>query len=178
MDSSSPGPSCSTSSSQSSDTDCKSLLDTLRQPAPSDLARKRRVAVNPPIGAKRRTSQAKVKSEPARISPRQRLLEFKDEPFIISCGKLFCSACREPVSLKKSVIKLHVDCSKHKSSTVKLQKKEAEQRDIVQALKAYEETYPKGETLSDNVHLYRLNIVRSFLKAGVPLTKITSFREF
>ena len=104
------------------------------------------MASNPPTGAKRRTSQTKGKSEPTSISPQERLKDFEDEPLTVSCGKLFCSACREPISLKKSVIKLHVDSSKHKSYKVKLQNREARQRGIVEALISYDGTsHPKGE---------------------------------
>jgi len=109
---------CETDSSTSSLV--KSPLDVLHSPAPSELARKRKVASNPPTGAERRTSQTKGKSEPTSISPQERLKDIEDEPLTVSCGKLFCSACREPISLKKSVIKLHVDSSKHKSYKVKL----------------------------------------------------------
>ena len=45
----------------------------IHSPAPSELARKRKVASNPPTGAKRRTSQTKGKSEPTSISPQERL---------------------------------------------------------------------------------------------------------
>jgi len=48
----------------------------------------------------------------------------------------------------------------------------------VQALKSYDSTsHPKGETLSDSVCVYRVNVVTSFLKAGVPLVKIDLFRD-
>ena len=164
--------SCETDSSTSSLV--KSPLDVLHSPASSELARKRKVTSNPPTGAKRRTSQTKGKSEPTSISPQERLKNFEDEPLTI----LFCSACREPISLKKSVIKLHVDSSKHKSYKVKLQNREARQRGIVEALISYDSTsHPKGETLSDNVCVYRVNVVTAFLKAGVPLYKVDSFRD-
>ena len=143
-------PSFADTSSSDTDGSVRSLLDVLKGPASSDLARKRRIATNPPMGAKRRTSQAKGRSEPTSVTPKERVREFKDEPLTVSCGRLFCSACREPMSLKKSVLKLHIESIKHKSSKVKLQKKEERQRDIVQALKKYDnDNRPKGETLSD-----------------------------
>lgn len=47
----------------------------------------------------------------------------------------------------------------------------------MQALKSYDSTsHPKGETLSDSVRVYCVNVVTPFLKAGVPLVKIDSFR--
>ena len=98
----------------------RSLLDVLHCPAPSDLARKRKVPSNPPKGKKRSTSRANSPYEPKSVSARERVMEFKTEPLTISCGKLFCSACREPVSLKKSIIKLHVKSQKHESSYIKM----------------------------------------------------------
>ena len=36
---------------------------------------------------------------------------------------------------------------------------------------------PIGETLSEEVRVYRLKVVTSFLKAGVPLSNIDFFRD-
>jgi len=91
----------------------RSLVDAMRSTSPSDLSRKRKVLSNPPTGVKRHTMQTKGKNGPISISVHDRLKEFTDKPFTVSCGSLFCSACCEPLSLKKSVI--HVDSSKHKS---------------------------------------------------------------
>ena len=85
----------------------------------------------------RRTTLVNTKSEPKSVSPKERVREFKDEALVVSCGKPFCSACHEQVSLKKSVIKLHVDSQKHKNSKEILHKKEATQRDIAGALTAH-----------------------------------------
>ena len=71
-----------------------------------------------------------------------------------------------------------MDSSKHQSCKVKLQNKEIKQHDIVEALKTYDTTsHPKGETLSDSVCVYRVKVVTAFLKAGVPVSKIDSFRD-
>ena len=139
---------------------------------PSDLARDRKTLCNPPVGKKRRTTLVNTKSEPKSVSPKERVREFKVEALVVSCGKLFCSACREQVSLKKSVIKLHVDSQKHKNSKEKLHKKEATQRDIAGALKNYDSTcHPKGESLPEDVRVYRVSVVMAFLRAGVPKIK-------
>ena len=50
--------------------------------------------------------------------------------------------------------------------------------DIAKYLKQYdEEQHPSGECLSENQRIYRIKVVSSFLKAGVPLAKIDSFRD-
>ena len=78
----------------------------------------------------------------------------------------------ESPCLKKS-IKLHLDSQKHKTSKGKLFAKEAKQRNIAELLKIYDkECHPKGETLPDNVRVYRVTLVKSFLKAGIPLLKV------
>ncbi len=76
------------------------LLDKLKSPKVSDLARKRKVRTNkPPIGRKR--SKGAVASEPHTVSPSSRLSEYPDEPFRVTQGKHFCIACRETISVKK-----------------------------------------------------------------------------
>ena len=39
------------------------------------------------------------------------------------------------------------------------------------------ETHPRGETLPEEQQVYRVKVVTSFLKAGVPLNKIELFRD-
>ena len=75
--------------------------------------------------------------------------EYPNGVLAVSANKLFCTACREEVSLKKSVIILHVKSGKHSQGKVHLQPKHMRERDISEALKKYdEETHPVGETLS------------------------------
>jgi hypothetical protein len=75
-----------------------SLLDKLKSPALSDLARKRKLKCNrPPKGLKR--CKGAVASEPVKISLSTRIREFPNENLATHLGKLFCNACREVVSL-------------------------------------------------------------------------------
>ena len=69
-------------------------------------------------------------------------------------GKLFCQACSEEMSLKKSPIQ-HVASSKHKAGKEKLAKKEKREINIAQALKKYDPVHPSGETIHDFVRIYR-----------------------
>ena len=39
------------------------------------------------------------------------------------------------------------------------------------------EVHPKGEMLSDNQRVFRIRVLKTFLKAGVPLQKMDDFRE-
>ena len=94
-----------------------SFLSRLRPPVASDLSRKRKLVTNPGIGNRRSKSSSPnstaAKSEPKSISAKDRAEEFKDEPFTAQAnGGLFCTACRELVSLKKQNIHVHISRKK------------------------------------------------------------------
>ena len=93
------------------------LLDRLRSPTQADLSRKRKTPSNPPKGLKR--SKGDVASEPS-VATTTRVKEFPGEHLSVVCGKLFCNACREPVSVKKSVIILHIKSAKHAAGIQRL----------------------------------------------------------
>ena len=167
-----------TTSSQPSEA-VKNALTGLRFPKASDLARSRVVSSNKkqhdsgrgPGKAKKSSSQLKSSFVETRIR------EFKDEPFRKSNNKLFCEACREEVSEKASIIKRHITSQKHKSGTERLAKKKKEQT-VLDAMKKYDnDVHPKGETLNDNQRVFRVKVLKTFLKSGVPLQKMDVFRE-
>ena len=82
------------------------------------------------------------------------------------------------MSLKRCVIKNHVQSVKHENSKKRLEKKEARERDIAESLTKYNtEVHPRGETLPQEQQVYRVKVVSAFLKAGIPLNKIGVFRE-
>ena len=37
--------------------------------------------------------------------------------------------------------------------------------------------HPSGETLPDSIRVYRVKVLTTFLKAGVPINKIDDFRD-
>ena len=56
--------------------------------------------------------------------------------------------------------------------------KEARERDIAESLRKYnQDVHPRGETLPEEQQIYRVKVVSTFLKAGVPLSKMDSFRD-
>ena len=81
----------------------------------------------------------------------------------MSAGKLFCEACREELSLKKSTIKNHIRSSKHSSMKNRLKERKARDGDLVQSLKKYEEEHPSGEHLQESQRLCRIKFVKAFL---------------
>ena len=94
--------STSTSAIASSAPQVESILTRLRCPATSELARKRKVPTNPPAPPTgRKRSKGKNVGDPKSVSPSERMKQFPEENLN---KKLFCEACREPLSVKKSVI--------------------------------------------------------------------------
>ena len=96
-----------------------SLLSVLKAPGMSELSRKRKVKWNPPIGKKK--AHSSCQSNPKGIKPQQRVKEYPVEPFIVSCGKLFCQGCREELPLKKSSINYHIKSTKHSDGKKRLE---------------------------------------------------------
>ena len=88
-------------SSVSAGSSVLSLLDKLRSPVPSELARKRKVSTNPPTACWLEMFSACTMLKSA--SPQDRVREFADDSLCVSAGKLFCRACREEL-MKKSVV--------------------------------------------------------------------------
>ncbi len=106
-----------------SDSEVVSLLDRLKSPAPAAIARS-----SPPRG--KRTCRGALGCDPKRVSPAQCVREFPTELFTVSHSRLFCSACREQLSLKRSIVKNHIESVKHRNAKERLAKKGARERDI------------------------------------------------
>ena len=80
--------------------------------------------------------------------------------------------------LKSSSIKNHLKSNKHQEGKVKLSKKEAREKDIAEALVQYNsDNHLRGETLPQSQQVYRVKVVKTFLQAGVPLSKLNIFRD-
>ena len=118
------------------------------------------------------------KNDPKSVTPAERVSQYKDEPFNVSAGKLFCLACREEVGLKKSVIDNHVNClKKHSAAKLKMKEKQSREQDIAEAFREYtSQKHTVGETLPENQQVYRVKVVTTFLRAGVPVSNIDVFR--
>ena len=156
-----------------------SILDRLKAPDKSDLARKRKIERPKTTGAdKRRKSGASNQTDPKTVSPADRLKQFPGEFLEVRHGKLFCVACREELSLKKSTVKTHIySGNKHKDAKDRLAKKEARERDIADSLVIYDKAeQPAGTSVSMSERVYRVKVVENFLKAGIPLAKVDDLR--
>lgn len=111
----------------------RSLASMLQKATSSNLCRKRAIRKNPPKGVKRKASSCST--DPKSVKPTQRCTEFSDEPFTVSGGKLICITCREELSLKQSIIKNHIQSTKHKSSKENKAAKLKQNKTILEALK-------------------------------------------
>jgi hypothetical protein len=92
--------------------------------------RKRKVAQNLP-SERKCYKPPRHSNDPKRVTPEQRLKEFPDQKLVVSGGQLFCTACREEVALKKSIIELHIKSAKHNRGKIKLASTEKREQDLV-----------------------------------------------
>ena len=123
-----------------------------------------------------RQKRPKQTNDPSTVTPLQRSKEFCEEKLTVSAGKLFCLACMEELSLKKSIIINHVSSSKQTLGKEKLAGKEKHEVDIAEALKKYNDSeHPSGESLPQSVRVFRVKVLCTFLKAGVAISKIKKF---
>ena len=100
-----------------------SLLSVLRQPPPSQLARKHKILRNsvPPTGTKH--CKGSTVNDPKNVKPIDCVKQYDSDYFQVSAGKLFCSACREEVFTKKSIIDHHINSVKHQKGKERLTSK-------------------------------------------------------
>ena len=59
---------------------------------------------NPARGESLRKKRPSCSTNPKSVTLLTRVLEFPNENLTVSAGKLFCTACREEISLKWSII--------------------------------------------------------------------------
>ncbi len=151
-------------------------MDKLKWATPSVLGRKRSINCNPPTGRKR--SSGTRRNDPKSVTPLNRVREFKGEQFAVTANRLFCTACRETLSLKRSIIQNHIKSTQHSASKQKKDCAVASEKNIATALKLYnDKEHPVGETLSLEQQTYRVQVLTTFLRAGVALAKLPYFRS-
>ena len=170
---------CAQSSSSSTLSSANMLLNCLRCPAASSLAHKRKISHNP-IGGKKRSDRPTYTLRIMRsVSPADRVDQYPGECLCVGQNNtLFCNACRQELSLKKSVISKHIQSGRHTAGKGRVLINEKFERTVAQSLESYnKDMHPVGETLSEAVKVYRVKTVMTFMRAGVPLSKIDSFRD-
>uniref|UniRef100_A0A1X7V442 DUF4371 domain-containing protein n=1 Tax=Amphimedon queenslandica TaxID=400682 RepID=A0A1X7V442_AMPQE len=84
----------------------------------------------------------------------------------------------DSIAINLNTVKNHVFSTKHKESNDKFQKGSTRDGDIVKALQKHDnQANPVGQTLPKDVRLYRIKVVMTLLKAGIPLAKIDTLRD-
>ena len=105
-----------------------------------------------------------------------RRISLNPDQFLIVRGtKIFCDACKEILSSKKSVIKLHCASQKQVRSKEKSKKSKLKEQTIAEALSR--EKTRQDSTLPLTQQAYRQEVVEEFLKAGIPISKIDKLRS-
>lgn len=91
---------------------------------------------------------------------------------------MFCIACREEIATKKSSIESHLKSLKHVDGKKRLALKSKREADIVSTLKICDsQLHPVGNSLPYSTRVYRVKVVTTMLKTGIPLSKMDYFRE-
>lgn len=163
----------STSSAEATENQVVSLLDRLKPPNGSDFSRKRKINVNRggEGGNRQSVSRNEEPNHAPQVSAKKRLEEFSKESFkVVSNTVLFCQACKEEISVKKSVITGHIASKQHSTNKEKLAKAKEREMDIAEALnKFHKEHYSKAEALLTVTRVYRVKIEQALLKRGTSL---------
>ena len=67
----------------------------------------------------------------------------------------------------------HIKSEKHADSKERLKLKVSRERDVAEALRAHDaKTHRKGETLPDEQNVCRAKVVMTFMRSGIPLSKL------
>ena len=83
----------------------RSLLSVLQRPTCSNLCRKGTIRQNPPKGKKRKASSSSCSTDPKSVTPAQRCLEFRDEPFTVSAGNCFAVVVEKSCHLSEVLLR-------------------------------------------------------------------------
>ena len=147
---------------------CRALREG-REIEPAEIARDRSLQKTKGEYNVRGTSYTK------NVSLHDRINQFPDQLLIVRGTKILCEVCKEILSSKKSVIKLHCASLKHVRSKERSKKSKLKEQTIAEALSR--EKTRQDSTLPLAQQAYRQEVVKEFLKAGIPISKIDKLRS-
>ena len=147
----------------------------LKEPEKAEIARTRKVQRNQAGGKKTVHGQKDPK-----VSAYQRVRENRNGFLsVTSKNMLRCDACKKTISKKKSTVRKHINSVKHNDAKRAIQNSKKRDQSLLTFLRRKdEEDNPKGETLPEDMRLFRFDVVEAFLSAGIPLSKIDHLRSF
>lgn len=167
--------------SESGSEDCsvadvsQKVLAGLDRAQPAAIARQRSVKLNPPGERKRRRCGPSTKLR--KKSLHECVTEHPGEYLTVESGAIFCKACRTAVSSKASSLHRHIRTKRHVDGKKQRAAELKHQQSVVQSMVAYNTAvHPQGETLPKKERVFRVEVVETFLKAGVSLAKTAHFR--
>ena len=173
----------------SSDLEKNAAADSLPAAQPAAIARKRSFARSGKSSDSSQNSEAKrvrVSAGKSTAAPRRsthdRIAEFPGEYLSVSAGKLYCTACNLTISIKHSIVKAHVNSQRHVQGKESKKRAKLHQQAITISWKKFSSESTSdlaGSGLSQAVSedvVRRANVVETFLKAGIPLSKVDYLR--
>ena len=123
---------------------------------------KGRSSVIPPQGTRYQVGSFALKDP--NVPPSAMVKQFPNEQLTVnSVGRVFCKACRETLSVKRSTLANHIKSVKLNECQKKLKTKQVKEIEKSIALKKYDESVnPKGQTLLDEQRVYRVRVMTNF----------------
>ena len=146
------------------------MTGTFSGPGRAEITRQRTVRSTGGKYGKRGKSDAK------NLSLHDRVAQFPNENLTTRESKLFCSACKERVSTKKSILRNHINSKKHNTGKGKLSKSKLRERSIIEVFQASENKQVQDSTLPMNERAFRVEVLEDFLKTSVPVYKVDKLR--
>lgn len=121
------------------------------------------------------------KTPESRVTPEARCKEFNepnDQSLFVSTGRIKCAACAEVRHNKWSSLLTHVNSSKHKGNLAKWQRRKADDAIKKQDIAAYyaENIDEQMSSVDGDEMLFRYRVSESFLRNGLPLSKVDGMR--
>ncbi|CAB4040917.1 DNA-directed primase polymerase, partial [Paramuricea clavata] len=142
--------------------------NSANRPPPAKIARERWSDSN------KNKYKSRGASDVKKICLRDRVNQFPNQHLCVRSNAIFCNACKEVISSKKSIVVSHCSSKKHESGKAQLQKSKLRDQTIAEALSR--EKSQKESTLPLAERAYRQQVVEEFLKAGIPIHKVDKLR--
>ena len=115
-----------------------------------------------------------------KVSAFQLVREDKNEFLSVTSNNMLrCDASSETLSKKKSTVRKHIGSAKHNDTEKAIQNSKKRDQFLLTFLRGNDEKEnPKGETLPEDMRLFRFDLIESSLSAGILCRKIDHLRSF
>lgn len=143
----------------------------------SELQRDRVTKVNKAPEKRRRHERKRGENNPKNVSTFDRISKFPGEFFESRSGRLYCGACSEFLSMNLTTLKTHIRTRKHEGGKARRKQGKLKEAAITEALRTDSQKHKVGNMLPEEERVYRVKVVDSFLRAGIPLSKVNELRE-